>query len=68
MDTGRAHPSPEAIVNLWRGTHSPATSPRTTIRKNEALSGSPRDSRLVITRRSVQKTQPQIRTNADYEL
>jgi len=68
MDTGVVQPSPEAIVNLWRGTHSPATSPRTTIRQNDALSGSPRDSRLVITSRSLQKTQPQVRTNADYEL
>jgi WD40 repeat protein/serine/threonine protein kinase len=60
--------SDEQLVDMWREAHSPTTKPSTTIRKPEQISGSPRDSRLIITSRSVVPIQSPLRTSADYEL
>lgn len=58
----------DKLAGMWRGTYSPTTTPRMTIKGVEPAEGSARDSRLVIKSRAVAQTDGMTRTGADYEL
>jgi hypothetical protein len=68
IDSSLRGASADAVLQLWAGADAATTNPRTTIRPPEPLAGSPRDSRLIITSRTVQQTQSPLRASADYEL
>ncbi|MDZ4817522.1 MAG: protein kinase [Planctomycetota bacterium] len=57
----------DRIAGMWKGTYSPSTTPRMTIKGSED-GPSTRDSRLVIKQRNVQQSDGFTRTGADYEL
>ncbi|HJS08803.1 MAG TPA: protein kinase [Pirellulales bacterium] len=68
IDSSLRGASADAILQLWAGADAATANPRNTIRPPEGLAGSPRDSRLIITSRTVRQTQSPLRASADYEL
>ncbi len=69
MDSGQfTRNETDRIAGIWRGTYSPSTTPRMTIKGADDEVASLRDSRLVIKSRAVKETDGTTRTGADYEL